>query len=76
VNFSDPALVRLEWIENAVPSVGEVEVRQVEHEHWVVFFPAAPEDFAPVTLAFWFWSFHSGYPSFDIARGQRSPPAT
>jgi hypothetical protein len=49
--LSGPALVGLEWIENTVPAIDEVEVRQIKHQQWVVFFPAAPEYNAPVTPA-------------------------
>jgi hypothetical protein len=35
----------LEWIENSVPAIADVEDRHVENKHWVVHSPAAPEQF-------------------------------
>jgi hypothetical protein len=36
--------VSLQWVERAVPAVGEIEDRHVEHEHWIMHSPVAPED--------------------------------
>jgi hypothetical protein len=49
----------MRWVESAVPSVGEVEDRYVEHEHWVVHSPTAPEHFSPFVCETSLPNFHS-----------------
>ena len=45
VTSSDSALARLEWMENTVPPIGEVEVRHLENQHWIMPSPVAATAF-------------------------------
>jgi hypothetical protein len=49
----------MRWVESAVPPVGEVEDRYVEHKHWVVHSPVAPEYSSPFVRETSLSNFHS-----------------
>lgn len=46
-HLSRAVFVNFELVESAIPPVGEVEDRHVEHKHWVVHSPVARECFSP-----------------------------
>jgi hypothetical protein len=56
VSLSRAVLVNFELIENAIPSVVEVEDRHVEREQWIAHSPTALEQFSPLVRE---TSFHS-----------------
>jgi hypothetical protein len=48
-------------VESSIPPVGEVEDRHVEHKHWIVHSPVAPEHFSPCARETALRSFHSRF---------------
>jgi hypothetical protein len=42
-SLSRAGFVNFEWIENAIPSVAEVEDRHIEHQQWIAHSAAALE---------------------------------
>jgi hypothetical protein len=58
-HLSRAVFVTSEWVESAVPPVGEVEDRHVEYKHRIVHSPAAPEHFSPFARETALRSFHS-----------------
>jgi len=61
--------VNFELVESAIPPVGEVEDRHVEHKHRIVHSPVAPEHFSPFVREIALRSFHS---CFSLSK--ESPP--
>jgi hypothetical protein len=57
--------VNFEWIENAIPPLGEVKDRHVEYEHRVVQLPVALEYFSPFARETSLLSFH---PCFSFSQ--------
>jgi hypothetical protein len=63
-HLSRAVFVNFELVENAIPSVVEVEDRHVEHQQWIAHSPAALEHFSPFAREACLRSFHSPLLSF------------
>ena len=90
-HLSRAVFVNFELVESAVPPVGEVEDRHVEHKHRIMHSPAAPEYFSLLARETSWRSFHccssfvkksstihfsSRVHSLGFLVDQRRPPAT
>jgi hypothetical protein len=57
--LSRAIFVSFALIKSTVPSINEVEDRHVEHKHWVVHSPVAPEYCSPFVCEISLPNFHS-----------------
>ena len=58
-HLSRAVFVNFGLVESPIPPVGEVEARHVEHKHWIVPSPAAPEHVSPCARETVLRNFHS-----------------
>src|SRR6266568_4895351 len=64
-HLSRAVFVNFELVESAVPPVGQVEDRHVEHKHRIMHSPAAPERFSPFARETLSLNFHFGFSSHE-----------